>query len=226
MYPCVRTQRYDYTWTLPALLVAGGLTTPGPPRNRVKAPIRPVLPCNICSLPRCIYIDRHECRRWATLMREMRDASLFTYTVIYLYRSLLLTPFSLPPPLPGERPSLLKFLGGATGFWAPRIPVHTETSSAAGGCGNNCAGMQQVVGLSRVSESESEGRQISRQYRRLAIEQCNILPRLFLFGLHPLRGARFTHSPPCVRNLTISCGMREARPKGRGNKRALRALVE
>ena len=50
MYPCVRTQRYDYTWTLPALLVAGGLTTPGPPRNRAKAPIRPVLPCNICSL--------------------------------------------------------------------------------------------------------------------------------------------------------------------------------
>ena len=55
-------------------------------------------------------MDIHECRRWATRMREMRDASLFTYTEIYLYRSLLRTPFSLPPRLAVERPSLLKFL--------------------------------------------------------------------------------------------------------------------
>ena len=40
MYRCIRTQRYDYTWTLPALSVAGGLTTPGPPRNRAKTPIK------------------------------------------------------------------------------------------------------------------------------------------------------------------------------------------
>ena len=57
-----------------------------------------------------MYIDIHECRRFATRMREMRDSSLFTYTEIYLYRSLLRMPFSLPPPLPVERPSLLKFL--------------------------------------------------------------------------------------------------------------------
>ena len=38
-----------------ALSVAGGLTTPGPPRNRAKAPIRPVLPCNICSLIRTTF---------------------------------------------------------------------------------------------------------------------------------------------------------------------------
>ena len=46
----------------------------------------------------------------ATRMREMRGASLFTYTEIHLYRSLLRTPFGLPPPLPVERPSLLNFL--------------------------------------------------------------------------------------------------------------------
>ena len=51
-------------------------------------------------------------------------------------------------------------LGGATGFWTPPISVHTETSSAAGGCGNNCASMLQVMGLSRVSKNESEGRQV------------------------------------------------------------------
>ena len=45
----------------------------------------------------------------STRMREMCGASLFTYTEIYLYRSLLRTPFSLPPPLPVECPSLLKF---------------------------------------------------------------------------------------------------------------------
>ena len=43
----------------------------------------------------------------ATRMREMRGTSLFTYTEIYLYRSLLRTPFGLLPPLPVERPSLL-----------------------------------------------------------------------------------------------------------------------
>ena len=37
---------------------------------------------------------------------------------------------------------------------------YTVTSSAAGSCGNNCASMLQVVGLSRVSENESEGRQV------------------------------------------------------------------
>ena len=43
-----------------------------------------------------------------------------TYTEIYLYRSLLRTPFSLPSPLPVEGPSLLQFLRRCETLWSAR----------------------------------------------------------------------------------------------------------
>ena len=62
-----------------------------------------------------IYIDIYECRRWATRMREhARDARrILNYSIhgdISISLTLLRTRFSLPPPLPVERPSLLNFL--------------------------------------------------------------------------------------------------------------------
>ena len=79
-----------------------------------------------------VYRYIHECRRWATRMREMRDAFLFTYTEIYLYRSLLRTPFSLPPPLPVERPSLLKFLvrGRRSSEYVPFCRAYTSEADS------------------------------------------------------------------------------------------------